>query len=115
VEGESIQNNNVQTYTQLVTETSVEFPAETRFIRSEMMPFFERKNDPDCTKYGYDCGYFQRWSSTGAPVIFMDGHARSITAPGQFDAIRVDPQGHASGEATGSGTAYDDTWYWRCD
>ena len=34
---------------------------------------------------------------------------------GQFDNIVVDPAGHRSGELTGSGAAYDDTWYWRCD
>lgn len=115
VAGESTSNNTVQTYTQPVTATGLEFPAETRFIRAEMFPFFEKKNDPDCTRYGYDCGYYQKWSGTGAPVIFMDTHAKSITAAGQFDQIRVDPTGHRSGEATESTEAYDNSWYWRCD
>ena len=115
VAGESTSNNNVQDYTQLVPEGAVEFPAETRFIRLEMMSFFEKKNDPECTKYGYDCGYFQKWGGTGGSVIFMDGHAKHVTAPGQFDQIRINPAGNRSGEATGTGAPYDDTFYWRCD
>lgn len=115
VAGESTSNNTVQTYTQLVTETAMEFPAETRFIRSEMFPFFEKKNDSDCTRYGYDCGYYQKWGSTGGSVIFMDSHAKHIAAAGQFDQIRVNVDGKRSGEATESSEAYDNTWYWRCD
>ncbi|MGV3613959.1 MAG: prepilin-type N-terminal cleavage/methylation domain-containing protein [Fimbriimonas sp.] len=115
VEGESTSNNNVQTYSQPVVETSMEFPAETRFIRLEMFPFFEKKNDPDCSRYGYDCGYFGRWGSTGGSVIFMDSHAKHISSAGQFDETRVNVAGNRSGEKTGSSEAYDDTWYWRCD
>ena len=107
-------NNEPKDYTQVVVETSFEDPAGTRIIRSEMMPFFERKNDPDCTRYGYDCGYFRKWGSAGA-TIFADGHAKGIASAGAFDATKVDPAGHRSGEATGSAEAYDDTWYWRCD
>lgn len=115
VAGESSGNNFTYDYNQIVNETSVEFPAETRFIRLEMMPFFEAKNDPDCTRYGYDCGYFRKWSSTGGSVIYMDSHAKAANAPGQFDDIRVNVAGNRSGEATGSTEAYDNTWYWRCD
>jgi prepilin-type N-terminal cleavage/methylation domain-containing protein len=115
VADESTSNNEPKKYTQVVNEGSVEFPAETRFIRSEMFPFFEKKNDPDCTRYGYDCGYYQKWGSTGGSVIFMDSHAKYVSAAGQFDDIRVDAAGNKSGAKTGSSEAYDDTWYWRCD
>jgi prepilin-type N-terminal cleavage/methylation domain-containing protein len=115
VDGFSRQNDSVRSENWIVTETSFADPANTRTIRVEMMPFFEQKNDPTCTRYGYDCGYFQKWSSIGGSVIFADGHAKSVTSAGQFDLQVVNPQGNKSGEATGTGTAYDDTWYWRCD
>lgn len=115
VQGESSSNNVPRTYSRVTTETSIEFPADTRFIRLEMFPFFAKKNDPDCTRYGYDCGYYQQWGSTGGSVIYMDSHAKNIGAPGQFDDIRVDAEGHKSGEPTGSTEAYDNTYYWRCD
>ena len=111
----SRQNDAVRTESWVVTETMFADPANTRTIRVEMMPFFEKKNDPNCTKYGYDCGYFQKWSSIGGSVIFADGHAKSITAPGVFDQVAVNPNGNRSGELTGTGVEYDDTWYWRCD
>jgi prepilin-type N-terminal cleavage/methylation domain-containing protein len=113
--GESSGNNVPYAYSQIVGETTVEFPAETRFIRLEMMPFFERKNDPDCLRYGYDCGYYRSWSNLGGSVIYMDSHAKSIGNSGKFDQIRVNPAGNASGEATGTEAPYDNTWYWRCD
>ena len=115
VPGESSQNNVVYESGWNVNETAVERPAETRTIRLEMMPFFRKENDLDCTRYGYDCGYFQSWSSTSGSVIYLDGHAKGISSAGAFDQTLVDPAGHASGEATGSSDAYDNTWYWRCD
>jgi prepilin-type N-terminal cleavage/methylation domain-containing protein len=115
VDGYSRQNDAVRTENWTVTETSFSDPANTRTIRVEMMPFFNAKNDPACTRFGYDCGYFQQWSSVGGSVIFADGHAKSVTNAGQFDNQVVNPQGNKSGEATGTGVAYDDTWYWRCD
>jgi len=115
VAGFSMQNDTLRTENWTVTDTSFSDPAGTRSIRLEMMPFFAKKNDPTCTKYGYDCGYFQSWSSIGGSVIFADGHAKSVTNSGQFDSQIVDPIGHKSGELTGTGAAYDDTWYWRCD
>ncbi len=114
VAGVSRSNNAPKTETVVVTDTGFEDPANTRSLRLEMMPFFEAKNDPDCTRYGYDCGYFRRWASTG-PVIFADTHAKAVGSAAAFDATKVDPAGHASGERTGSPDAYDDTWYWRCD
>jgi prepilin-type N-terminal cleavage/methylation domain-containing protein len=115
VDGFSRQNDAIRNEQWVVTETMFQDPANTRTIRLEMMPFFERRNDPNCTRYGYDCGFFARWSSIGGSVIYADGHAKSITAAGQFDQIIVNPQGNRSGEPTGSTDAYDDTWYWRCD
>jgi prepilin-type N-terminal cleavage/methylation domain-containing protein len=115
VAGVSRQNNLPLTYDQPAIESAFEFPAETRFIRLEMMPFFDRANDPDCLRYGYDCGYFRSWSRLGGAVIFLDGHAKSIGQAGAFDQTRVNPAGNRSGEPTGTGEPYDDTWYWRCD
>jgi len=115
VAGFSMQNDAVRSENWSVSETSFVDPAGTRTIRLEMMPFFAAVNDPSCTRYGYDCGYFAKWSSIGGSVIFADGHAKSLTSAGQFDNTIVDPAGHRSGELTGTGAAYDDTWYWRCD
>jgi prepilin-type N-terminal cleavage/methylation domain-containing protein len=116
VAGESSQNNDRTKYltSSPTTETTIEFPADTRIIRLEMMGFFDKKYDPSCTKYGYDCGYFQNWDPSGGTLVYADGHAKRVNGMGAFDESRVDPVGHKSGEATG-GEAYDDTWYWRCD
>lgn len=111
----SKQNDAFRSENWVVTDTSFSDPASTRSIRLEMMPFFEKKNDPDCTRYGYDCGYFSKWSSIGGSMIYADGHAKSVTSTAAFDNSLVDPQGHKSGELTGTGVAYDNTWYWRCD
>ncbi len=115
VAGYSYQNDAPRTENWVVTDTMFSDPAGTRSIRLEMMPFFKKQNDPTCTKYGYDCGYFQAWSTVAGSVIFADGHAKSVSNGGQFDTELVDPAGHKSNEATGTGAAYDDTWYWRCD
>ncbi len=114
VEGESTGNNNPYGWTRIVTDTMAEDPAGTRIIRLEMMHFFNKANDPDCTRYGYDCGYFRQWDSNGGSIIYADSHAKRAVSSGQFDQIKVDPEGHRSGELTGGG-AWDDTWYWRCD
>lgn len=111
----SRQNDGVLTYGWSVTDTAYVDPANTRSIRLEMFPFFAAKNDPTCTRYGYDCGYFKSWSGVGGTVIFADSHAKSVTSSAVFDNMLVDPLGHKSSELTGSGAAYDDTWYWRCD
>ncbi|RYG49708.1 prepilin-type N-terminal cleavage/methylation domain-containing protein [bacterium] len=115
VKGFSTGNNSVYDYGWDVTETAVERPSETRIIRLEMMPAFNKKNDPDCTRYGYDCGYYQEWTDKGGSVIFIDGHAKGLSSPGQFDDTLVDPEGHRSGDPTDSTEAYDNTWYWRKD
>jgi prepilin-type N-terminal cleavage/methylation domain-containing protein len=115
IAGESSQNNILYDTTNAVNEGQVEFPSDTRFIRLEMFPFFQKAYDPDCTRYGYDCGYYQQWSGHGGSLIFVDSHAKFITNPAQFDQSIVDPAGHRSGDPTGDDTPYDNTWYWRCD
>ncbi|HWD39649.1 MAG TPA: prepilin-type N-terminal cleavage/methylation domain-containing protein [Fimbriimonas sp.] len=112
---ESSQNNNFYTDTIPVTETAIQYPAETRVIRLEMMGFFVQQNDPQCTRYGYWCGYFSNWDPSGGTLIYSDSHAKHANGPGDFDQSRVDPNGDKSGDPTGTGAAYDDTWYWRCD
>jgi prepilin-type N-terminal cleavage/methylation domain-containing protein len=117
---ESSQDNSFQFYssyptTTPVTETQIEYPAETRVIRLEMMGFFSQANDPDCTRYGYWCGYLSEWDPTGGTLIYSDSHAKHCSGAGDFDATRVDPPGDRSGDPTGSTAAYDNTWYWRCD
>ena len=115
VQNFSSQNDAVLTTNWVVTDTQFVDPSNTRSIRLEMMPFFDKKYDPDCTRYGYDCGYYKTWSSIGGSVIFADSHAKSMTNIGAFDNTVVDPVGHHSSELTGSGIPFDDTWYWRCD
>jgi len=127
VANESSQNNSFAIYnpfqmmtdvTQPVNETQIEYPAESRMIRIEMMPFFSKSDDPGCSKYGYDCpppnDYFQSWSSVGGSVIFADGHAKSITTSGQFDSEYVSPDGHKSGDPSNDPNAWSG-WYSLCD
>jgi prepilin-type processing-associated H-X9-DG protein len=75
-----------------------------------MFPFFSKKVDPGCAKYGYDCdppyNYYRQWSSTGGTVAFADGHAKFVVAPGAFDLQIVDQEGHSS---------WSGTWYGACD
>ena len=115
--GESSQNNNVLDYDRLVVETAMALPAESRVIRAEMFPFFGKKKDADCSRYGYDCeppyNYYQEWSGTGGTTIFADGHAKFTTGNGQFDNQVVDAEGHRSGET--HPTSWSGTWYGVCD
>lgn len=117
--GESSQNNVPLTFSRVVTETQFEFPAETRALRLEMFPFFSRKVDTDCSRYGYDCdapnNFYKQWSSTGGSMIFVDGHAKRITSAGRFDDTRVNPAGNRSGEPTTDPNAWSGTWYSLCD
>lgn len=126
VANESSQNNSFQIYnpflqqfdvTQAVNESSIEYPSESRVIRLEMMPFFDKRLDPACVKYGYDCpppyDYYKQWSSIGGTVIFSDSHAISVTSAGQFDNTIVSPDGHRSGEA--STDPNGSSWYYLCD
>jgi len=115
--GESTQNNVPLTFSRTVSPTAVEYPAESRAMRAEMFPFFSRKVDTDCSRYGYDCdppyNYFRMWSSTGGTMVFLDGHAKFVVNTGQFDDTRVDVEGHKSGEANPA--SWSGTWYGVCD
>ena len=117
--GESSQNNTALTFDRVVTESSIEYPSETRVMREEMFPFFSKKLDPGCARYGYDCdvpyNYYREWGSIGGSMIFADGHANFITDSGRFDKSRVDAVGHQSGEATDDPAAWTGTWYSLCD
>ena len=117
VPGESSQNNTILTDGQTVIETAIEFPAESRTMRLEMFPFFDRSVDVGCARYGYDCdppyNYYRKWGSTGGAMIFADGHAKHIASPGAFDDTRVDMIGHKSGET--HPTSWSGTWYGVCD
>ncbi len=119
VAGESTQNNVPLSVTQLVNDTSIELPANSRVMRAEMFPFFARDKDPLCAKYGYDCdapyNYYRQWGSVGGSVIFADGHAKFVTSSGAFDEERVDAMGHKSGETTADPNAWSGTWYSLCD
>ena len=114
---ESSGNNYYTSPTSLpVTDTQYADPANTRVIRLEMFGFFDKKTDPGCARYGYDCPapnqYFTNWDPSGGVMVFADSHAKHVNGPGQFDATLVDPAGHASGAInpdTGS------TWYYGCD
>lgn len=123
---ESSQNNSFSIYnpflqqsdvTQTVNETQIQYPSESRIIRLEMMPFFSKKYDTDCSRYGYDCAppydYYRQWSSVGGTVIFSDSHAKSVTNAGQFDQTMVSPDGHKSGDP--STDSHGSTWYYLCD
>jgi len=112
---DSSQNNMFYTTSSTVTDTEIQYPAETRIIRLEMFGFFTQQYDPTCLRYGYWCGYLKLWDPTGGTMVFADGHAKHINGPGEFDQTRVDPAGDMSGASTGDNTPYDDTWYWRCD
>ncbi len=117
--GESSQNNTLYTTNRVVSEGSIEAPADTRVMRAEMFPFFAKSKDPGCAKYGYDCdppgNYYRQWGSTGGSVIFSDGHAKHVTSGGAFDEERIDPAGHRSGETSTDPNAWSGTWYSLCD
>jgi prepilin-type N-terminal cleavage/methylation domain-containing protein/prepilin-type processing-associated H-X9-DG protein len=117
VEGESTGNNLPYTFSRTVSETQMEYPANSRVMRSEMMPFFSKDVDTDCSRFGYDCpapyNYYREWSSTGGTVVFADGHARFTVNAGQFDEQIIDTLGHKSGEENLS--SWSGTWYGACD
>jgi prepilin-type N-terminal cleavage/methylation domain-containing protein len=118
VAGESTQNDQPYTTTTVVTESSIEFPSESRVIRQDIMPFFSREQDPGCARYGYDCDfpydYYRTWSRSTGRLIFADGHARNA-GRNLFDESRVTPDGRRSGEASDSPDAWSGTWYSLCD
>ena len=109
--GYSSGNNEFKSYSWSPTETSFQLPSETRLIRLELMGMFDKKNDPDCNKYGYDCGYYKEWDASGGTVVFADSHAKHLNGVGQFDNTVVDPEGHRSNDPHPT----KGTWYWACD
>lgn len=115
--GESSQNNVPYDFDRVVVESQVEYPSQTRAMRLEMMAFFDRKFDPGCARYGYDCdppyNYYRQWDPTGGTIILSDGSARHISGTAQFDETRVDPEGHRSGEENPN--SWSGTWYGVCD
>jgi prepilin-type N-terminal cleavage/methylation domain-containing protein len=128
VKDESSQNNSFQLYdpfqkvndaTEVVNQSAVQYPAESRVIRIEMFPFFGPTVDPDCSRYGYDCAppynYFQLWGSVGGSVIFDDGHAKSIVGCGIYDQEYVTPDAHRSNDPLSDPNAWTGTWYSVCD
>jgi prepilin-type N-terminal cleavage/methylation domain-containing protein len=108
---ESSGNNDFYDTSWTVTDTQYADPANTRVIRLDMMGQFDKKNDPDCTRYGYDCGYYRTWNPQGGTLVFADSHAKQVNGAGNFDATMVDPEGHRSGDAHPTAG----TWYWACD
>lgn len=117
VAGESTGNNQPYDFTRIVTESSISFPSESRIMRLEMLPWFSRKVDTDCSRFGYDCdapyNYYRQWSSRGGSVIFADGSARFTVSAGAFDRQAVNQEGNRSGEA--HPTSWSGTWYGACD
>ncbi len=117
VAGESTGNNVPYDFSRSVTETALENPSESRLMRLEMMPWFSRKVDTDCSRYGYDCpapgNYYTQWSGNGGTVIFADGHAKFTVSAGQFDQQVVNAEGNRTGEA--NATSWSGTWYGLCD
>lgn len=115
--GESSSNNNLYNFDRRVSDAQIEFPAETRVMRLEMYPFFSKKVDVGCSRYGYDCdppyNYFRDWDRLGGTMIFGDGHAKHIVSAGQFDQTRVNPEGKRSGDS--DPTSWSGTWYGTCD
>jgi prepilin-type N-terminal cleavage/methylation domain-containing protein len=116
IAGESSSNNELRDTTSIVSESSVQFPAETRIMRDDMMAVFDSRQVPDaCNRYGYDCpspyNYFTKWHSNGGTLIFADSHAKFATGTAAFDNSMVDPEGHRSGEAHPE----QGSWYYACD
>jgi prepilin-type N-terminal cleavage/methylation domain-containing protein/prepilin-type processing-associated H-X9-DG protein len=116
VAGESSSNNRLRTVTQIVNESAVEFPAQTRIMRDEMIAAFDSKLTVNaCEKYGYDCpapwNYYTKWHSNGGTLIFADGHAKFVAGSAGFDNSMVNPEGNRSGDPHPT----RGTWYWACD
>jgi prepilin-type N-terminal cleavage/methylation domain-containing protein len=120
VKGYSMQNNwplDIPT-TSVVSETMIEYPAQSRIMRSEMFAFFDNSKDIDCAQYGYDCpapwNFYQQWGSRGGTVIFADSHAKFVVSTGDFDKQYVHYAGHASNDPNPD-DAWFGTWYGLCD
>lgn len=117
VQGYSASNNVPRDFTQVVSMGMIEFPSESRAMRSEMFPFFSNKVDTDCGRYGYDCAppfnYYRQWSPTGGAVIMLDSSARYTVNTATFDRQIVSVNGNRSGDP--DPTSWSGTWYGTCD
>ncbi len=88
----------------VVTNAQFVFPADTRIMRDEMMPWFGPDKDPGGVLYGYappttgGAGYYQQWHPRGGTFIFADGHAKFITRSTDFNNAVVCPDGRRSGD-----------------
>ncbi|CAN5440562.1 hypothetical protein BH11ARM1_BH11ARM1_09580 [soil metagenome] len=116
VANESSGNNSLRAYTELVNESAITDPSNSRIMRDEMIAAFDNAKNPGaCAKYGYDCpapdNYYTKWHSNGGTLIFADSHAKFVAGSAGFDNSIVDPAGHKSGEAHPT----DGTYYWACD
>lgn len=94
----------------VVTDATFQYPAETRLMRDEMLPWFSPERDPNGTKYGYAgangaAGYYQQWHPRGGGFVFADGHSKFEVSEGAFQKQRASPEGKT----------YLDGCYWGCE
>lgn len=119
VAGESSSNNTLRTTTDIVNESRIQFPSDSRIMRLEMMPWFSKKLDPGCATYGYDCdppyNYYRQWSERGGTQIYADGSARFVVSKARFDETIISPEGRKSAEPSTDPNAWSGTWYSLCD
>jgi prepilin-type N-terminal cleavage/methylation domain-containing protein/prepilin-type processing-associated H-X9-DG protein len=110
----SYQNNapiDTGTYTpRIVRDASFQFPAETRLMRDEMLPWFSPERDPGGAKYYYagadgSAGYYQQWHPRGGGFVFADGHAKFEVSEGAFQRQRANPEGKT----------FNDGCYYGCE
>jgi prepilin-type N-terminal cleavage/methylation domain-containing protein/prepilin-type processing-associated H-X9-DG protein len=104
----SFQNNNpisASYVPRVVTDAAFQYPAETRLMRDEMLPWFSDERDPNGTKYGYAGGWYQQWHPRGGGFVFADGHAKFEVSEGAFQKQRANPEGKT----------YLDGCYWGCE
>ncbi len=102
VNGLSRENDTLLSLpTRIITDGMFVFPAETRIIRDEMMPWADPKVDR-AGRYFYE-GWYRTWHASGATIIFADGHAEFVTSGQRFDEQYVSPDGVRSIDGYGSG------------
>lgn len=75
----------------VVTDSMFQYPAETRVMRDEMLPWFACNQDPTGAKYGYCPGYYTQWHASGGGFVYADGHAKFVVSAGQFNQIYCSP------------------------
>lgn len=79
----------------IVTDALFAYPAETRIMRDEMLPWFGPDKDPGGGKYYYagDPSYYQQWHPRGGGFVFADGHAKFEVSEAAFQKQRANPEG----------------------